>query len=176
MTAAPRWRHLGRDRRATAAIEFVFVLPVLLSVFAGVIEFGRGWQVYGAVNRLATRYAASWADCNDQPSGACGTEMALYTPAAAMKNIAPQLTNATTLRMVEVTISGTVASVLYATPSGATLTPAELAIARSVIPSGQTGVIVTVTYQHTLVFFQQLMTPFLGASRTITYTVAQLKS
>jgi hypothetical protein len=80
------------------------------------------------------------------------------------------------LRMMEVTMSGSSASVVYAYPTGATPTAAELAIGQAAIASGQTGVIVSVSYVHTLVFFQQIMQPFLGASRTISYTVAQLKS
>jgi Flp pilus assembly protein TadG len=176
MTGRRSLRAFVGQGHATAAIEFAIVIPVLLSLMSGMVEFGRIFEVYAATNRLATRYAIAWADCSDYPTGTCLTELAMYTPVPAMQNIAPQLTNTVTLRMLEVSMSGSTATVIYATPTGATLTAAELATAQSVIASGQTGVVVTVSYVHTLIFFQQLMSPFLGTSRTITSTVAQLKS
>ena len=143
---------------------------------AGIVEFGRAYQAYGAVNRLATRYAIAWADCSDTPTGTCATELLTYVSPIAIKNFVPQLTNAVTLRMFEVTMSGTGATVVYVSPTGATLSSSELAAAQATVASGQTGVIVTVTYTHTLAFFQAFMAPFLGASRTIGYTIAQQKS
>ena len=47
-----------------------------------------------------------------------------------MKNMVPQLTNTISLRMIELSMSGTTPTVIYATPTGATLTAAELAIAQ----------------------------------------------
>ena len=165
-----------KSRRGNAAIEFAFTLPVILLLIGGIVEFGRAFQVYGAVNRLATRYAIAWADCSDSPTGTCNTELAMYTSPIAMQNLVPQLTNAITLRMIEVQMAGTTPTVLYASPVGATLNATELPIALSAIASGQTGVVVTVGYTHTLIFFQTLMAPILGATRTISYSVAQLKS
>jgi len=59
-----------RSRSGTAAIEFAFILPVLLMMFAGVVEAGRLFQVYDATNRLATQYAIVLADCSDIPEPA----------------------------------------------------------------------------------------------------------
>ena len=170
------FRRFMGHRGANAAIEFALVLPVMLMFMAGIVEIGRAFQVYSSVDRLATRYAVAWADCSDTPTGTCQTEMASYTSSYAMKNMVPQLTNTITLRMLEVSIASGVATVIYATPAGATLTTAELATAQTAIANGQTGVVVTVNYTHTLVFFARLMAPFLGPSRSIVYTVAQLKS
>ena len=166
------------QRRATAAIEFALTVPVMLALMSGIVEFGRVFEVYSSVNRLATRYAIAWADCSDYPSGTCSTEMALYASSFAIQNFASQLTSTTTLRMFEVQMSssGTTASIVYVYPVGATLTAAEMSTAQNAIAASQTGVVVTVSYTHTLVFFQTLMAPFLGNSRVITSTVAQLKS
>jgi hypothetical protein len=94
-----------------------------------------------------------------------------------MRNIVPQLTNTINLRMMLVTRSGSTATVQngISTPTGATPTADELAIAQTVIPPNQNGVIVTVSYTHTLVFFQKLMAPLLGASRTFSFTIAQYR-
>ena len=170
---------LGRflaSRHANAAIEFALTVPVLLLIMAGIVEFGRAYQAYGAVNRLASRYALAWADCSDTPTGTCATELLTYVAPAAIKNFVPQLTNSVQLRMFEVTISGTSATVVYSSPTGAVLLANELTTAQTTIASGQTGVVVTVTYSHTLAFFQTIMAPFLGTSRTISYTIAQQKS
>jgi hypothetical protein len=69
------------------------------------------------------------------------------------------------------------ASVTYASPSGATLTAAELAVATKAVASGQTGVVVTVTYVYNLVFFQKLLNSiFPTGARTFTFIVSQDKS
>ena len=176
----PSFHGFLRTTRATAAMEFAIVLPVMLLFMSGIVEFGRYLQVYDGVNRLASRYALSWADCSDNPAGACQTELASYTSSFAMTNMAPQLRNPITLRMIEVSISGSTPTVIYASPTGATLTAAELATALSAINNGQTGVVVTVTYVHSLLFFAPLMTKYLGnyvgPTHPISYTIAQLKS
>ncbi|MDR3462546.1 MAG: TadE/TadG family type IV pilus assembly protein [Beijerinckiaceae bacterium] len=170
-------RRFPQSRRGTAAIEFALIIPVMLLFMAGTVECGRAFQAYRAVNQLASRYASTWADCSDSPAGTCNTQLATYAATAAIQNLVPQLAPANiTLRMLQVSITSGVATTIYATPSGATLTANELAIAQNAIASGQTGVVVTVTYTHNLIFFQSLMNPILGASRTFSFTVAQDKS
>lgn len=91
-----------------------------------------------------------WADCSDSPAGTCNTELANYTASYAIGNIFPELTaSATSLRIFQISMSGTTPSVTYAYPSGATLTTAETTAAQAVVPSTQAGVVVTVTYTHT---------------------------
>jgi Flp pilus assembly protein TadG len=170
-------RRFRQARRATAAVEFAIIIPIILSFMAGTVECGRAFQAYRAVNQLASRYASTWADCSDSPAGTCNTQLATYSSAAAIKNLVPQLTQANiAVRMMQFQIVSGAASVTYATPAGATLTAGELAIAKTAVAAGQTGVVVTVTYTHDLIFFQSLMAPVLGASRTFTFTVAQDKS
>jgi hypothetical protein len=95
----------------------------------------------------------------------------------AVQNIVPQLTYANlSLSMFEVSVSGGSVTTIYSAPAAATLSAAQQTAATTVIASGQTGVVVTVTYAHSLAFFGTVMTPWLGAYLTPSYTVAQLKS
>jgi len=165
------------SRRGTALTEFAIILPVVIFMFAGIIEFGRIFQVYAALNRLATQYSIAWADCSDDPAGTCDTELGEYTSSYTIANFAPQLNaGSLTLTMFQVQMSGSTPTVVYAYPSGATLTAAQTSAASSTFASGQTGVIVTASYTHSLIFFNQLMTPLLGGVLNPTYTVVQLKS
>ena len=71
---------LVRQRRPTRPSSLRSSFPLMLMFMAGIVEFGRAFQVYSAVNRLATRYAVSWADCSDKTAGTCSSEMATYSP------------------------------------------------------------------------------------------------
>ncbi len=181
----PRCRVFRESRRGNAATEFAFILPIMLLFIGGVVEFGRIYQTYNAVNRLATRYAVTYADCFDTPAGACdnntGHELAIFSSTTAIKNIVPQLTNtgSMTVLMYDLTMSS-------ATPPAATvkysntavpLTSAQLSTAQTAIGPSQEGVLVTVSYTHQLLFFSQLIAPFIPASKlAVSYTVAQRKT
>jgi Flp pilus assembly protein TadG len=41
----PRNGSGGRDRRGQALAEFALIMPILFLLIAGIIEFGRGWNV-----------------------------------------------------------------------------------------------------------------------------------
>jgi hypothetical protein len=159
---------------------------------AGIVEFGAILEVNTATNRLATQYALSWAGCTDIPAPACATEIASYTNAATINNLAPQLKIANlTLTMVEFNITNGAATV-YTTagtsytggyPSAsntqiATATPAAVTAAAATESNSTTQwvVVVVAQYNHTLDFFGSFMGQFLNQALTTTYTVAQLKS
>lgn len=170
-------RKLWASRNATAAVEFALVLPIIVFMFGATIEFGRIFQVYAATNRLASQFAIAWADCSDYPAGACQTELTAYSASYSIANIAPQLDpTKLTLTMFEVTMSGTTPTIVYSYPASATLTAAEKSAAQANFGTSGTGVIVYVSYAHTLDFFNNLMTPVLGSYLTPSYTIAQLKS
>jgi Flp pilus assembly protein TadG len=165
-----------RSTDGTAAIEFALVAPLLLLLAGATVEFGGILKVYNATDRLAAQYAISWADCSDLPAGTCQTELATYTAAATISNVAPQLTPANlTLKMFQLQMSGSTPTVVYAYPSGATLTSQQTTAAQAVLQSGQSGVLVTASYQHSLNLFSVLMTSYLASKLNPSYTVVQLK-
>jgi Flp pilus assembly protein TadG len=165
-----------RSTDGTAAIEFALVAPLLLLLAGATSEFGGILKVYNATDRLAAQYAISWADCSDLPAGTCQNELAAYTAAATIANVAPQLVPANlTLQMFQLQMAGSTPTVVYAFPSGATLSAAQTTAAQGALQAGQTGVLVTATYQHSLNLFSVLMTPYLSAKLRPSYTVVQLK-
>jgi Flp pilus assembly protein TadG len=67
-------KRIGRDERGQATVEFALILPLLLTLILGVVEFGRAWnlaQVATDAVRESTRrcvladnttYTAAWVD------------------------------------------------------------------------------------------------------------------
>jgi Flp pilus assembly protein TadG len=169
-------RIFRRSVSGTAAIEFAFIAPILLLMFAAIVEVGGVFQVYNSVNRLATQYAITWSDCSDLPVGTCNTEMSSFASGNLSANLVPRLTaGALTLRMFQVNMSGTTPTVTYAYPAGSTLTAAEISAAQGVLTTGQAGVVVTATYAHTLQYFPTLMSSYLSPALTASFTATQLK-
>lgn len=80
-----------------------------------------------------------------------------------------------TLKMAEVTMSGTTPTVVYAYPS-TTLTTSEIAAAQANFSSGQTGVIVYVSYTYTLAYFPSYLSSAMANALTASYTIAQIKN
>lgn len=173
---APSRQRFRRSAAGSAAVEFAFIAPILLAMFAGVVETGRIFQVYNATNRLATQYANVYADCSDSPAGTCSTELAALASTSAVSNIVPQLdTSRLSLSIFQVSMSGTTPTIVYASPSGATLSASQVSAAQALLTNGQPGVVVTATYSHSLQFFQTLMNPYLSSLLTASYTAVQLK-
>jgi Flp pilus assembly protein TadG len=171
-----RIRSFPQSQSGTAAIEFAFIVPILLLMMAGVVEIGRLYQVYNATNRLASQYAIVYADCSDRPVGTCSTELSALGSTSAISNIVPQLqTSLLSISIFQVSMSGTTPTVVYSYPSGATMTASQVTAAQGVLSNGQAGIVVTATYNHTLQFFQALMTPYLASVLTASYTAVQLK-
>ena len=162
--------------QATAAVEFAIIIPVLIMVAAGITEFGRYFCVSDAANRLATQYAGVWSDCSDVPAGTCNTELSTLASSATIQNFAPQLiAGQTSISLFEITMNGGTPTVVYSYPSGTGLSPSQTAAAAA-FTNGQSAVIVTVGYSHTLAFFPTQMSQFLSSLLNISYTVSQLKS
>jgi Flp pilus assembly protein TadG len=168
-----KWR---ASRAGSSAVEFALLAPILLVMMGGAWEIGRIIQCMSTANKIASQYAIVWADCTDQPSGACQTEMAMYDSSYTTQNIAPQLANKATLQMFQVAMVGTTPTVTYAYPSGQALSAAQTTAAQNMLTSGQNGVIVTVTYTYSLSLFSGILSGIVPSSIPINYTVVQLKA
>jgi Flp pilus assembly protein TadG len=174
----PSGSMLGRSigRRASSAIEFAVVAPIMLLMAAGLFEVGSLLQADAAVDRLAMQYAISYAECSDTSSGVCLTELNQYTTSTAIAYIAPQIPiGALTVSMAQAKMTSGMPSVEYIYPSGGALSAAQISALQAVVGNGQTGVVVTITYPYKLQMFSLLMAPIIGSSFTLSYTVAQLK-
>ena len=67
-----------RDRRANVAIEFAFIVPLMLTMFFGMVEFSSGI----AVNRKVTLAARNMSDLVSQSSTVTDTDLANFTTTA----------------------------------------------------------------------------------------------
>jgi Flp pilus assembly protein TadG len=168
-------RRFLRARSGVAAVEFAFVIPILILLAAGIAEIGRAMVFYNSVNQLAAQYASAWADCQETASS-CSMELGYYTSTYSIQNIAPNLSVANlTLKMADVTMTGTTPTVVYCYPS-TTLTAVETTAAQANFSSGQTGVIVYVSYTYSLAYFPSYMSSAMANALTATYTVTQIKN
>jgi len=168
----------GFGRRAAVAVEFALIAPVMVLLAGGIYVLGSLLRANAAVDRLVMQYAISFADCSDTASLVCQTELSEYATTFALGNLAPQLVAANlALSMAQVSMSGTTPTVEY--PPGLSLTAAQTAALQAAVTptavSGQTYVVVTATYIYTPLLFAKAMTPIIGASVTLSDTVAQLK-
>jgi len=78
-------RAIFRDRRATTALEFALLAPVLFSLILGAIEFGRFLWTVEALNYAVQEAARCWVV---NPDGKCASSTAVQSFAASA---APQL-------------------------------------------------------------------------------------
>lgn len=110
---------LTRSQRGAAAIEFAFILPLLLVIFTGMVEFGRAMWHYDALAksaRDAARYLSTvpTANLGGEAASATSTTRTIVTHAAARASVAG-LTPAT-----DVTIT------CAPTPCGSVVSPADV--------------------------------------------------
>ncbi len=55
-----------RDERGASAVEFGLILPLLLLLVLGIVEFGHAFQVHGTLSSAAREGARAMALRNDQ--------------------------------------------------------------------------------------------------------------
>jgi Flp pilus assembly protein TadG len=70
MTTTLRTRRLGRDEQGQALVEFALILPIILLLVVGMLEFARAWNLHQVMTDAA-REAARRAVLADtkSPSG-----------------------------------------------------------------------------------------------------------
>ena len=85
-----------RDRRANAAVEFAFVVPLMLTLFFGTVEFSSGV----AANRKVTLAARNLSDLVSQSSTVTDTDLINFN-ATAKAIMTPYFTSDFTTRVTE---------------------------------------------------------------------------
>jgi Flp pilus assembly protein TadG len=175
MTGLPLLRRFSRDDHAIAAIEFAIIVPVVIALFATMLEFGLYYRSLDAVNKLASQYAIAWADCSDDTS--CGSEATAFSSSTLATNLTQGLAPASySVRMFKVSVSGTTITADVKIPSTATVDTNERTAILNKIASGQEGVIVTVSYTHSAQFFASTANTFFSPYFNIKARVVQLKN
>src|SRR5689334_18701426 len=87
-------RAIGRRRRGTTVTELAFILPVVLVLILGSIDFGQVMYAYGTVSEAARaggRYAMVHGSRSASPVGPTANDS---TVATIVKNNAPALNQA----------------------------------------------------------------------------------
>ena len=75
-----------RDERGASAVEFALLLPVLLLLVLGIVEFGRGFQVSGTLSAAAREGVRVMALQNDPAAARTAVRGAAPTLDPALTN------------------------------------------------------------------------------------------
>lgn len=138
-------RHL-RGRKGQALAEFALILPVLFLLIAGIIEFGRGWNIKQAVTDAARE----------------GARYAVVDDGGAQQDDAPII--------AKIKARLALASIPTADPpTTITVTPVSKIKACKVVGSGASGAEITVlvTTQYRMGWVGAMLS-WVGGSNTIT--------
>ncbi len=171
-TGTKKIGRLLRDQRGVAAVEFSFLLPIILLLLAGAFEVGRAVQIRRAVEMLATQAALVLADCPDQTGAACSSEAAQISQAAT--HLAP-LMQAERFVMSSGEFRRNGSAITAVRLSGLALSDVE-AIVLDRFRDGQHGVVVKARYRHEPLVFGAIATGFLGDMLTFETQAFALRS
>ena len=130
-----------RDERGATAVEFAFVVPLLLTLVLGIVEFGHAFQVQGTLSAAAREGVRAMALRNDPVDAR-----------AVARNAASSLTPVITDDLIEIEIvdgRGAVINAAESCPS---------------IGAGDTAVRLTITYP------KPYLTGFFGSEIELTGT------
>src|SRR6201996_3795200 len=93
---------LVKDRRGVAAIEFAMIVPIMLVLFFGVVEFSSGV----AVDRKVTLVARTLSDLTSQSTSVVDTDLSNYF-AASVGILAPYSASPTQSTITELYVDPT---------------------------------------------------------------------
>lgn len=163
-----------RDNNASIAVEFAFLMPVLILLLGGSFELSGAIQANAHLTTMVGQVALSWGDCVDNPTGTCQTEMSQYVSSNTKSEIARSLDPGQfSLNLWQVSVSGTTVSTTYGTTG---LTPAATAAALAQIPGGNSGVVVIGSYFYRPRVFTVVTQPFIGNGYAFSQTAVARKT
>ncbi|SEP17785.1 TadE/TadG family type IV pilus assembly protein [Trujillonella endophytica] len=84
-----------RDERGASAVEFALLLPILLLLVLGIVEFGRGFQVSGTLSAAAREGVRVMALQNDPAAARAAVRSAAGTLDPALTDVQITITPAT---------------------------------------------------------------------------------
>lgn len=82
-----RTHHRFGSRRGQALVEFALVVPMLLLMLVGIIEFGRAWNMSQVVTDAARQGARTAAVLNPDPSASVDSVRAVVAAALQSGNV-----------------------------------------------------------------------------------------
>ena len=147
---SPGWSLMrGKDARGQGLAEFALVIPLIILLFMGILDFGRAIYAYNTVANAARQgarvAAVNQADPSPPNNTLCGGDQPVENPATphiSIKGCAVQAGFALGLQPSSVTVN-------YARPSGVNL---------SCTPTLDVGCIATVTVTYSW----RAITPIIG--------------
>ena len=117
-------RRFTRDRRANAAIEFAFIVPLMLAMFFGMVEFSSAL----AANRKVTIIARTLSDLVSQSSSVTNTDLTNFnTTGNAVMNPYPLATLQTRVSEIYVDPATLAGKVIWSKGNGMADRPANSA-------------------------------------------------
>ncbi|WP_409333112.1 TadE/TadG family type IV pilus assembly protein [Trujillonella humicola] len=84
-----------RDERGASVVEFALILPILLFLLLGIVEFGRGFQVSGTLSAAAREGVRVMALQNDPAAARAAARSAASSLDPALTNAQIRITPAT---------------------------------------------------------------------------------
>ena len=111
----------GRGDRGAAAVEFALVLPFLLLIVSGIIDFGRAYNAQITLTHAAREAARVWA----LGGTAAATTTAAQGAATGLSNVTATTTTCTFGAATTVTVT---ADFSYITPFVANLVPSRTSL------------------------------------------------
>lgn len=96
---------IGRDERGAAAVEFAIILPVLLALIVGIVEFGRAYNAQLSLTHAAREGVRVMAISNNLTAARTAAKNAAVSLTPALTDSAVAVGTCAPGRQVTVTIS-----------------------------------------------------------------------
>lgn len=148
-------RRLLRDRRGSAAVEFAFVAPLMISLYYGLAETTMGMMC----DRRASHVASTIGDLVAQDTQVSTAEMTdIFNVGKTI--MAPYSTTTLGMRVTSVKAGSSSTSVVWSKTSGSmTALSGTVTVPTGLLSNGETMIIAETTYTYTSPVQKMLPTP-----------------